>query len=77
METCQICRRSLKGWNNYNKNTHAINVTHDEIYECKFHGKVLLFEELLDGELVWSGKYGANIVCEGLQSIIMTLKKKS
>ena len=31
----------------------------------------------MDGELVWSGKYGANIVCEGLQSIIMTLKKKS
>ena len=25
METCQICRRSLKGWNIYNKNTHAIS----------------------------------------------------
>ena len=73
METCQICRRSLKGWNNYNKNTHAINVTHDEIHECKFHGKVLLFEELLDGELVWSGKYGANIGEIGCQiSLVVT-----
>ena len=59
------------------RNQFVDNVTHDEMHECKFHGKVLLFEELLDGELVWSGKYGANIVCEGLQSIIMTLKKKS
>jgi len=37
---------------------------------------MLLFSELLDGNLIWSGKYGANLVCEGSKSIIMTLVTK-
>jgi len=31
------------------------------------YGKMLLFSELLDGNLIWSGKYGANLVCEGIE----------
>jgi hypothetical protein len=38
---------------------------------------VLRFEELLNGDLVWSGKYGASMICDGIQSIIMTFKQIS
>ena len=41
------------------------------------HGKVLRLEELLNGDLVWSGKYGASMICDGIQSIIMTFKQQN
>ena len=44
--------------------------------ECKYYGNLLVFDELFGDEMVWSGKYGANLVCEGTHSIIMTLKTK-
>ena len=59
------------------KNEFVSSVSHDDMHECKFHGKVLWFEELLNGYLVWSGKYGASMICDGIQSIIMTSKQQN
>ena len=51
----------------YQRTQFVQNVLLEEFQECKFYGKMLLFSELLDGNLIWSGKYGANLVCEGIE----------
>jgi len=44
------------------KNEFVSSVSHDDMHECKIYGKLLRFEELLNGDLVWSGKYGASMI---------------
>ena len=51
----------------YQRTQFVQNVLLEEFQECKFYGKMLLFSQLLDGNLIWSGKYGANLVCEGIE----------
>jgi hypothetical protein len=37
------------------ENEFVSSVSHHDMHECKFHGKELRFEDLLNGGLIWSG----------------------
>ena len=58
------------------RNAFVDSIPSESSEECQFHGKLLIFEQLYDGEMVWSGKYGARIVSEGVHSVVMTIKTK-
>ena len=54
--------------------TTTINIIPTEkMNECQFHGKILLFKELVDGDIIWNNEYGPTVVCDGRLSIISTL----
>ena len=49
------------------------NVPLDKLNECKVYGKIMLFDEIVDGDLKWNKDYGSTVVCDGRLSIVVSL----
>jgi hypothetical protein len=45
-----------------------------KLNECTLQGKVIMFEELVDGKLKWNKSYGPSITCTGHLSMILKLE---
>ena len=57
--------------------TTTINIIPTEkMIEFQFYGKILLFKELVDGDIIWNNEYSPTVVCDGRLSIISTLHNR-
>ena len=59
------------------KTTSVTTVSLENLNECTLYGKILMCEELVNGELKWNKSYGPSVVCNGNLSIILKLEMKS